>query len=136
MQEMCRSNPPVLRPRPGLLVVARSGEGKNRRWCRAKVVACTDEDVTVAFMDWGDEETIFDSQKLREMPVEWEGLPAMAVEVELDVDEAVQTFNSKGQHSWVEVSGVEGPGKLAGQIVCEEGNPIYQGLIKEGRLCV
>ena len=52
------------------------------------------------------------------MPVEWEGLPAMAVEVELDVeeasrtvndpdvltflmDEAVQTFNSKGQHSWV-----------------------------------
>ena len=56
--------------------------------------------------------------QLREMPVEWEGLPAMAVEVELDVeeasrtvndpdvltflmDEAVQTFNSKGQHSWV-----------------------------------
>ena len=37
MQERCRSNPPVLRPRPGLLVVARSGEGKNRRWCRARV---------------------------------------------------------------------------------------------------
>ena len=28
------------------------------------MVACTDEDVTVAFMDWGDEETIFDSQKV------------------------------------------------------------------------
>ena len=53
------------------------------------------------------------------MPEEWEGLPAMAVEVELDLeledskklddpdlstflmDEAVQTFNSKGQYSWV-----------------------------------
>ena len=57
--------------------------------------------------------------QLREMPEEWEGLPAMAVEVELDLeledskklddpevltflmDEAVQTFNSKGQYSWV-----------------------------------
>ena len=28
------------------------------------MVACTDEDVTVAFLDWGDEETIFDSQKV------------------------------------------------------------------------
>ena len=50
------------------------------------------------------------------MPEEWEGLPAMAVEVELDIeedskndpdvltflmDEAVQTFNKRGQHSWV-----------------------------------
>ena len=59
------------------------------------------------------------NMQLREMPVEWEELPAMAVEVELDVeeaskkvndpdvltflmDEAVQTFNStRGQHSWV-----------------------------------
>ena len=37
MQEVCKRNPPVLRPRPGLLCVARSGEGVNRRWCRAKV---------------------------------------------------------------------------------------------------
>ena len=37
MQDRCRRNPPVLRPRPGLLVVARSGEGVNRRWCRAQV---------------------------------------------------------------------------------------------------
>ena len=50
------------------------------------------------------------------MPEEWEGLPAMAVEVELDIeedskndpdvltflmDEAVQTFNKRGQYSWV-----------------------------------
>ena len=53
------------------------------------------------------------------MPEEWEGLPAMAVEVELDLelevskklndpdlltflmDEAIQTFNSRGRHSWV-----------------------------------
>ena len=50
------------------------------------------------------------------MPEEWEVLPTMAVEVELDLeledsndpdiltflmDEAVQTFNSKGQYSWV-----------------------------------
>ena len=58
------------------------------------------------------------NMQLREMPVEWEGLPAMAVEVELNVeeaskkvndpdvltflmDEAFQTFNSRGQHSWV-----------------------------------
>ena len=37
MQERCKRNPPLLRPRPGLLCVARSGEGANRRWCRAKV---------------------------------------------------------------------------------------------------
>ena len=37
LQERCKTNPPVLKPRPGLPVVARSGEGKNRRWCRAKV---------------------------------------------------------------------------------------------------
>ena len=30
------------------------------------------------------------------------------------------------------VSRIEGLGKLAGQIVCEEGGPIYQGLVKEG----
>ena len=50
------------------------------------------------------------------MPEEWEVLPTMAVEVELDLeledsndpdiltflmDEAVQTFNSRGQYSWV-----------------------------------
>ena len=50
------------------------------------------------------------------MPEEWEVLPTMAVEVELDLeledsndpdiltflmDEAVQTFNSRGQFSWV-----------------------------------
>lgn len=150
MQEVCKRNPPVLRPRPGLLCVARSGEGVNRRWCRAKVVACSEEHVTVEFLDWGDEETIFDSQKLHEMPEEWEGLPAMAVEVELELeledskklndpdlltflmDEAIQTFNSRGRHSWVSVSRIEGLGKLAGQIVCDEGGPIYQGLVKEG----
>jgi len=149
MQGRCKTNPPVLRPRPGLLVVARSGEGVYRRWCRAKVVACTEENVTVAFLDWGNEEIIFDSQKLREMPEEWEGLPAMGVEVQLDLeqdsvndpdvltllmDEAVQTFNNRGQYSWVEVSRVEGLGKLTGQMVCEKGRPIYQGLVKEGIL--
>ena len=30
------------------------------------------------------------------------------------------------------MSRIEGLGKLAGQIVCEEGRPIYQGLVKEG----
>ena len=53
------------------------------------------------------------------MPEEWERLPAMAVEVELDLeledskklndpdlltflmDEAIQTFNSRGRYSWV-----------------------------------
>ena len=59
--------------------------------------------------------------QLREMPEEWEGLPAMAVEVQLDVeeasrkdipanvltclmDEAVLSFNSRGRNSWVGVS--------------------------------
>ena len=28
------------------------------------MVACTEENITVAFLDWGDEETIFDSQKV------------------------------------------------------------------------
>ena len=58
--------------------------------------------------------------QLREMPEEWEGLPAMAVEVQLDVeeasrkdipanvltclmDEAVLSFNSRGRNSWVGV---------------------------------
>ena len=40
MQERCKANPPLLKPRPGLLCVAKSGEGVNRRWCRAKVCDC------------------------------------------------------------------------------------------------
>ena len=40
MQERCKANPPLLKPRPGLLCVAKSGEGVNRRWCRAKVGDC------------------------------------------------------------------------------------------------
>ena len=43
------------------------------------------------------------------------------------INDIVQLLNSK-----VEVSRIGGLGKLAGQIVCEEGHPIYQGLVQEG----
>ena len=38
MQETCLRNPPVLKPRPGLLGVVRRGEGRDRCWCRVKVI--------------------------------------------------------------------------------------------------
>merc|ERR1712200_30442 len=94
--------------------------GQNRLWCRVKVVSCTEEDVTEKF-------------------------PAMAVEVELGLetstdedylaflmDEAVQTFNQKGERCWVEVSAMTAPGEVTGHLVGHEGSPIYQGLVREG----
>ena len=97
MQETCLRNPPVLKPRPGLLGAVRRGEGQNRLWCRVKViflnvfnklfacskenflstrsflswdfhqvVSCTEEDVTVEFLDYGNEAVLYDSQKVAE----------------------------------------------------------------------
>ena len=93
------------------------------------MVSCTEDDVTVEFLDYGNEAVLYDSQKveeiqfkwtlkrvpqLRKLPEEWEKFPAMAVEVELGLetssdedylaflmDEAVQTFNQKEERCWV-----------------------------------
>ena len=93
------------------------------------MVSCTEEDVTIEFLDYGNEAVLYDSQKvaesqfkwtltripqLRKLPEEWEKFPAMAVEVELGLetstdedylaflmDEAVQTFNQKEERCWV-----------------------------------
>ena len=93
------------------------------------MVSCTEEDVTIEFLDYGNEAVLYDSQKvaerqfkwtltkipqLRKLPEEWEKFPAMAVEVELGLetstdedylaflmDEAVQTFNQKEERYWV-----------------------------------
>ena len=142
MQSVCDKNPPVLQPRTGLPVAARWGEDG---WYRGVIVECTEAAVLVKYVDYGTQAWVFDSMKVKELPEEWGNLPALAIQVHLEI-EAIETdidivaslmkecLLTWEKSIWVKVNKVEGDGKLTGHLVNQEGEILYESLVKEGMI--
>merc|ERR1719431_876580 len=140
MQSVCDKNPPVLQPRPGLLVAARWGEDG---WYRGVIVECNDAAVLIKYVDYGTKAWVFDSMKVMELPKEWVDLPALAIQVQLEI-EATETdidvvaslmkecLLSWEKAMWVVIKRVDEDGKLAGHIVDQDEKILYQVLEREG----
>ena len=93
----------------------------------------------------GTQAWVFDSMKVKELPEEWVNLPALAIQVhleieaiEIDIDivaslmkECLLTWEKA---MWVNVNRVEGGGKLTGHLVNQEGEILYETLVKEGMI--
>jgi len=142
MQSVCDKNPPVLQPRTGLPVAARWGEDG---WYRGVILEFTEAAVLVKYVDYGTQAWVFDSMKVKELPEEWVNLPALAIQVhleieaiEIDIDivaslmkECLLTWEKS---MWLTVNRVEGGGKLTGHLVKQDGEILYKTLVKEGAI--
>ena len=140
MQSVCDNNPPVLQPRPGLPVAARWGDDG---WYRGIIVECNDTAVLVKYVDYGTQAWVFDSMRVKELPEEWINLPALAIQVHLEI-EAIETDSdvvaslmkecllSWEKAMWVVIKTVEDDGKLVGHLVDQEDEILYRALVKEG----
>jgi len=140
IQSVCDKNPPVLQPRPGLPVAARWGEDG---WYRGVIVDCNDAAVLIKYVDYGTQAWVFDSMKVMELPKEWVHLPALAIQVQLEI-EATETDGDVvaslmkeclltwEKAMWVVIKRVKDDGKLVGHLVDQDEEIIYRVLEKEG----
>ena len=81
--------------------------------------------------------------KVKELPKEWMNLPALSIQVHLDI-EAIETDSdvvtslmkecllSWEKAMWVVIKRVEEDGKLVGHLVDQEEEILYRALVKEG----
>jgi len=140
MQSVCDKNPPVLQPRPGLPVAARWGEDG---WYRGVIVECNDVAVLIKYVDYGTQAWVFDSMKVMELPKEWVDLPALAIQVQLEI-EATETDGDVvaslmkeclltwEKAMWVVIKRVGEDGKLVGHLVDQNEEILYRVLEREG----
>ena len=140
-QEQCENNPPVVRPIIGMPVAVKDSE--SAMWCRAEIVDTQELETRVRYVDYGYLETVKDSRCLRQLPEAMGFVTTMAVELELgvtpimenkDILDAlmVESILSFPENCLVCVKEVSGPGKMRGQLVSMDMEPIYKGLVKEG----